>query len=130
VSAKEEAAKLIDSLPQNATWGEILYAVQRGSAGGRNRPAAVRELQAPYGSEYATYAREEEAMHRDFDVVIERDTEGLYVASVPALRGCHTQAGTLDVLMERVREAIELCVEVAGAASTEFVGIRRVSVPA
>lgn len=52
-------------------------------------------------------------MQRAFDVVIERDSEGFYVASVPALRGCHTQARSLDALMERVQEAISLCLEVA-----------------
>jgi predicted RNase H-like HicB family nuclease len=46
---------------------------------------------------------------RKFTVVIERDEDGLYVASVPVLRGCHTQAKTLDTLMKRVREVIELC---------------------
>ena len=46
---------------------------------------------------------------RKFTVVIERDEEGYYVATVPALHGCHTQAKTLDTLMRRVREAIELC---------------------
>jgi predicted RNase H-like HicB family nuclease len=51
-------------------------------------------------------------VERSFDVVIERDEEGLYVASVPSLPGCHTQAPSLDVLMERMREAIELCLEV------------------
>ena len=51
---------------------------------------------------------------RVFDVVIERDAEGFYVASVPALPGCHTQARSPDVLAERVREAIRLCLEVAG----------------
>ncbi len=51
-------------------------------------------------------------MTRAFDVVIERDCEGCYVASVPELRGCHTQAKSLDTLMKRVREAIELCLEV------------------
>ncbi|NUM74132.1 type II toxin-antitoxin system HicB family antitoxin [candidate division KSB1 bacterium] len=51
-------------------------------------------------------------MHKDFNVVIERDSEGFYVASVPALRGCHTQARSLDELMERIREAIELCLDV------------------
>jgi predicted RNase H-like HicB family nuclease len=51
-------------------------------------------------------------MARSFDVVIERDEEGFYVASVPELHGCHTQAQSLDVLMERIREAIELCLSV------------------
>jgi predicted RNase H-like HicB family nuclease len=45
----------------------------------------------------------------EFDVIIERDAEGYYVASVPSLAGCHTQARSLDELMDRVREAVELC---------------------
>jgi predicted RNase H-like HicB family nuclease len=48
---------------------------------------------------------------RKFTVVIERDDEGYYVGTVPTLRGCHTQAKTLDKLMKRVREAVELCLE-------------------
>ena len=51
-------------------------------------------------------------MQRQFDVVIERDTEGYYVASVPQLHGCHTQAKSLDDIMVRIREAIALCLEV------------------
>ena len=51
-------------------------------------------------------------MTREFSVVIEKDQDGYYVASVPALRGCHTQARSLDVLMKRIKEAIELCLEV------------------
>jgi len=71
-------------------------------------------------------------MKRQFDVVIERDEEGFYVASVPALRGCHTQAKSLDVLMERAEEAILLCLEAEGddTESAEFVGIQRVMVEA
>ena len=46
-------------------------------------------------------------MTREFSVVIEKDEDGYYVASVPALRGCHTQAKSLDVLMKRIREAID-----------------------
>jgi len=37
-------------------------------------------------------------MQRQFDVVIERDEDGYYIASVPELRGCHTQAESLDEL--------------------------------
>ncbi|MCS6977596.1 MAG: type II toxin-antitoxin system HicB family antitoxin [Gemmatales bacterium] len=54
-------------------------------------------------------------MNREFDVVVERDEEGWYVASVPALPGCHTQARSLDELMERVREAIALYLEAEAA---------------
>ena len=67
-------------------------------------------------------------MVREFSVVIEKDEDGYLVASVPALRGCHTQAKSLDVLMKRVREAIELCLEVEEPATTEFVGVQRVAV--
>jgi predicted RNase H-like HicB family nuclease len=44
-----------------------------------------------------------------FTVIVERDDEGYFVANVPELRGCHTQAKSLDVLMKRVAEAITLC---------------------
>ncbi len=67
-------------------------------------------------------------MAREFNVVIERDEDGYFVASVPALRGCHTQAKSLDVLMKRIKEAIELCLEVEEPLSNEFVGIQRVVV--
>ena len=53
-------------------------------------------------------------MAKEFSVIIEQDTEGYYVASVPALRGCHSQAKSLDELMVRIREAVELCLEVQG----------------
>lgn len=69
-------------------------------------------------------------MKREFNVIIERDTEGYYVARVPELRGCHTQAKSLDTLMKRVREAIALCLEVEDETQTagEFVGVQRITV--
>jgi len=67
-------------------------------------------------------------MGREFSVVVERDAEGFYVASVPTLQGCHTQARSLDELMDRIKEAIELCLEVQGETSEtlDFVGVQRV----
>lgn len=69
-------------------------------------------------------------MKRDFDVVIERDADGYFVGSVPACPGCHTQAKSLDALVERMREAIELWLEESGQAAQQldFVGVQRVSV--
>ena len=67
---------------------------------------ALKAYRAAVGEVYAS------VMARDFDVVVEQDEAGYYVASVPALPGCHTQAKSLDELMERVREAIALCLEV------------------
>jgi predicted RNase H-like HicB family nuclease len=51
---------------------------------------------------------------RQLNVVIERDADGFLVAWVPALPGCHTQARTHDQLAKRIREAIELCLEIGG----------------
>jgi predicted RNase H-like HicB family nuclease len=66
---------------------------------------------------------------RKFTVVIERDEDGYYVATVPALRGCHTQAKNLDTLMKRVREVVELCLEDQDSGTTlELVGIQQIAV--
>ena len=69
-------------------------------------------------------------MKSNFSVIIERDRDGIYVASVPALRGCHTQGSSLDQVMDRIREAIALCVEEQGEdiESLDFVGIQTVSI--
>ncbi|MCL2103921.1 MAG: type II toxin-antitoxin system HicB family antitoxin [Kiritimatiellaeota bacterium] len=66
---------------------------------------------------------------REFNVVIEQDEDGYFVASVPSLRGCHTQAKSLDVLTRRIKEVIELCLEVEDAPVTNrFIGVQRVMV--
>ena len=67
---------------------------------------------------------------REFNVFLERDSEGYYVASVPELPGCHTQARSLDKLMVRIREAIELCLEVERdlPRPSEFIGVQRIAV--
>ena len=66
-----------------------------------------------------------------FAVVVEKDEEGFYVASVPELMGCHTQAKTLDELMVRVKEAIEVYLEAEGRepkSGVELVGFQIVEV--
>jgi predicted RNase H-like HicB family nuclease len=70
-------------------------------------------------------------MEIDFNVIVERDEDGFYVSSVPQIPGCHTQqAKSLDALMERIREAIDLCLEEQGppVSTPQFVGVQRVTV--
>ncbi len=69
-------------------------------------------------------------MKREYTVIIEQDEDGYYVAEVPELYGCHTQATSLDELMTRVREAIELCREVQkpGRCRKQLIGVQRIAV--
>ncbi len=69
-------------------------------------------------------------MKKEFNVIIEQDEDGFFVASVPELRGCHTQAKSLDILMKRIREGIELCLEVEETKTntSRFIGIQRMTV--
>ena len=64
-------------------------------------------------------------MKAKFNVLVERDEDGYYVATVPSLPGCHTQAKSLDDLIERAKEAIELYLEVEkDVVPGEFVGVQ------
>lgn len=68
--------------------------------------------------------------HR-FTVLIEKDEDGIFVASVPALPGCHTQASNLDDLEARVKEVIRLCLTDKNADNFKpetFVGVHQIEV--
>ena len=47
----------------------------------------------------------------DFDVFIEQDEDGIYVARAPEIGGCYTQGKTIQEAVERIKEAIEVCLE-------------------
>ncbi len=70
--------------------------------------------------------------HR-FPIIIEQDEDGIYIASVPSLVGCHTQAKTLDELMDRIKEAIQLYIEAEKITEEEirsmnFIGLQEIEV--
>jgi predicted RNase H-like HicB family nuclease len=64
-----------------------------------------------------------------FDVVVRQDEDVYYVATVPELPGCHSQAKSLDELMSRIKEAILLCLEEEDASEMgSFIGVQVVEV--
>jgi predicted RNase H-like HicB family nuclease len=68
---------------------------------------------------------------KEFTVVIERDEDGYFIGTVPQLKCCHTQAKSLDELMERMKEAVSLCLETEGEleeGELQFVGVQRIAV--
>lgn len=67
--------------------------------------------------------------NQEFHVIIEKDEDGYFVADIPELPGCHTQAKSLDELIKRAEEAVLLCLEVEGRKpEVEFVGVQRIAV--
>jgi predicted RNase H-like HicB family nuclease len=75
----------------------------------------VKEKMAKYLTVSEQYLKKDlrEAWKDEYSVIIEKDEDGFFVASVPALPGCHTQAKTLPELRKRVKDAIKLCLSVA-----------------
>jgi predicted RNase H-like HicB family nuclease len=74
-------------------------------------------------------------MPKTFHVIIEKDEDGAYVGRVPELQGCLSQGDSLDVLMENIKEAIELCLEVQSEKQQDvdeerirFVGVQEIEV--
>jgi len=66
----------------------------------------------------------------DFTVLIEQDEDGVYVATVPDVQGCYTQGKTISEVLERIREAIELCLEAdkEDVVPMKFIGIQKIQV--
>lgn len=69
--------------------------------------------------------RKRRGEERSFTVLIEQDEDGYYVASVPALKSCYTQAKTVEALYPRIREVIALCLEEEEPVSMKFIGVQQ-----
>ncbi|HCT64557.1 MAG TPA: hypothetical protein DIC60_04730 [Lachnospiraceae bacterium] len=65
-----------------------------------------------------------------FTILIEKDEDDIYIASVPAIKGCYTQAKAIDELYLRIKEVIELCLEVETdeLLQNQFVGVQQMEV--
>lgn len=69
---------------------------------------------------------------RNFEVVIEKCDDGWFIADIPALPGCHTQGKTKKEVLENIKEAIQLCLEMASEKKTkpkaQIITVEKVSV--
>ena len=69
-------------------------------------------------------------MARKYTIIVEKDEEGWLVSEVVELPGCHTQAKSMDQLLERTKEAIQayLGTEKKPITSEKFVGVQQIEV--
>ncbi len=73
-------------------------------------------------------------MEKTFHILIEQDEDGGYIGKVPELQGCLTQGDTLDELMQNMREAIKLCIEVQEESQItisrepKFLGVQEITI--
>lgn len=70
--------------------------------------------------------------YKTFTVLIEQDEDGVYVAKVPDIPGCYTQGKSIEQAMERIKEAIQVCLESEKEEllPLKFVGIQQLEVNA
>ncbi len=69
-------------------------------------------------------------MVNKYTLIIEKDEDGWYISEVVELPGCHTQAKSMDQLLERTKEAIRayLKSEEKSDFSESFVGVQQIEV--
>jgi predicted RNase H-like HicB family nuclease len=72
-----------------------------------------------------------EGKNLSYTVLIEQDEDGIYIAKVPDIPGCYTQGKNVEQAMERVKEAIKVCLEaeeLEDILPLKFIGIQQVEV--
>ena len=65
---------------------------------------------------------------RVFPIIVERDEDGFFVATNPALAGCYSQGKTIEEALINVREATELCLETVSEEDSNMGNATNVSV--
>ena len=66
----------------------------------------------------------------DFTVLIEKGEDGLYIAKVPDISGCYTQGKTIAEVLDRIKEAIEVCLEgdKEEIVPMKFIGVQQIQI--
>jgi len=69
-------------------------------------------------------------MNFNFTVLIEQGESGAYIATVPSLKSCYTQANTVPELLEKIKEVILLCLDVENDIPpiSKFIGVQQMEI--
>lgn len=70
-------------------------------------------------------------MVKNFTAIIEQDEDGVYVGRIPGLKGCVTQADTIDELIINLKDAAKLYLEVQGSEDvvfSKFIGTQQIEI--
>lgn len=71
-------------------------------------------------------------MTKAFNIIVEKGEDGYLISEVVGLPGCHTQAKSIEQLIERTKEAIKLYLKTKSKDEPilEFVGLRQIEIEA
>jgi predicted RNase H-like HicB family nuclease len=71
-------------------------------------------------------------MKREFQVIVELDEDGFYVAEVPGVCACYAQGRTFEEAIANVRDVLDMCIAEFNArgvevpAQSEIIGVKRI----
>ncbi len=71
-----------------------------------------------------------------FQVIVEQDEAGYFVAECPALKACYSQGKTYEEAMENIKDVLAMCLEQLKAEGkkvpnqAEIIGVQRVEIVA
>jgi predicted RNase H-like HicB family nuclease len=125
-SIKEEARKLVEKLPENSTWEDLVHeiyvrqAVEAGLADSQaGRTTDVEQVRSQYATThisptlcYNSLHGQTTEGHMEYPIVLEQDPEaGGYVVTCPTLKGCVSQGETEEEALENIKDAIRTYLE-------------------
>jgi len=68
-------------------------------------------------------------MGRHFPIIIEQDSDGIFIVDCPNFKGCRSYGYTIEEAMDNIREAIEACMEeIPSGGDVKFIGVRDLEV--
>jgi predicted RNase H-like HicB family nuclease len=96
----------------------------------------IGEFRQPVSAVWMRIIKQEISMKRKhvFQVILEQDEAGYYVAECPGLKACYTQGKTYEQVMANIKDVIALCLadlktkRKSVPKQPEIIGVQRVEI--